>query len=397
MAGWVAGGGGTKGFAALVALLCLSSLAAAAAAAAAVELDVSVDDNFSYTVGVNGAVWLYSSPVRAYFQHTEYPAPTKVGAAKTCSGADSIGKFSSSSQLWKAGPIGFTTTVKSYAALGAVVFETAVPGGASGTNASVPVVPGGWPGSQGNVKPIVAFPAFATDAKAVGNGTGAGLAALDQLRWEDNFCYYSHGPALSMQGNKSKSMLGQGMYGGPIVLHERANITADPSKSLTTLILAPLDNVKHHGSYRNDTLNSAWELGVYSQVTTLAPGFLHRTLMLAGAGVTATVERYGKLVMKLAGTNRTAALATDVVVNYLGYWTDSGAYYYADIPFGHNLTRMAETAGPGMNMEDVSVAVKKHLDVQKVPIKYWQWGECRPSSLRHVAQTRQRILPQLLY
>jgi hypothetical protein len=42
-----------------------------------------------------------------------------------------------------------------------------------------------------------------------------------------------------------------------------------------------------------------------------------------------------------------AALEKDVVVNKLGYWTDSGAFYYADIPFKHNLTAMAETAGPG--------------------------------------------------
>ena len=28
-----------------------------------------------------------------------------------------------------------------------------------------------------------------------------------------------------------------------------------------------------------------------------------------------------------------------------------------------------------MNMEDVSTAVKKHLDAQHVPIKYWQWDD----------------------
>lgn len=45
----------------------------------------------------------------------------------------------------------------------------------------------------------------------------------------------------------------------------------------------------------------------------------------------------------------------------------------ADIPFGHNLTAMAETAGPGKNMEDVSIEVKQRLDEQKVPISYWQY------------------------
>ena len=97
-----------------------------------------------------------------------------------------------------------------------VVFETSVPGGARGTNASVPLVPGGWPGNQGNVKPIVAFPAFSTAAAAVGNGTGPGLAALQAQTWKSNFCYSSHGAALQWQGNTSRSVLGQGMFGGPI-------------------------------------------------------------------------------------------------------------------------------------------------------------------------------------
>ena len=113
-------------------------------------------------------------------------------------------------------------------------------------------------------------------------------------------------------------MLGQGVYGGPVVLHDRKNLTADPNDELTTLIIAPLDNLKHHGSYRNDTINSAWELGVYSQVTSLPVGFTHRTLGVAGSGVTATMERYGAFVQRLAGTDRSRALAADAVVNSLG-------------------------------------------------------------------------------
>ena len=294
-----------------------------AAPPAAVGLEVAVDDDFAYAVRVGGDAWLRSSPVRAYVGHTEHGSPTKVGGVASSAGTDTIGAFAAKTQHWRAGQVGFATAIKVYPLLGAAVFETMVPAGAAGTNASVPVVPGGWPGSQGNVKPIVAFPAFATDSGST--GAGHGLQALDQLRWEDNFCYYSHGSALTINGNSSRSMLGQGVYGGPVVLHERRNLTAEPGAPLTTLLLAPLDNVKHHGSYRNDTINSAWELGVYSQVRTLPSGFSHRTLVLAGAGVTATVERYGALAQRLAGTDRSAALAKDVVVNSLGYWTDSGA------------------------------------------------------------------------
>ena len=61
-----------------------------------------------------------------------------------------------------------------------------------------------------------------------------------------------------------------------------------------------------------------------SKVAELPPGFSHRTLLLAGSGVTTTMERYGALVMRLAGTKRDAAMKKDLVVNSLGYWTDSG-------------------------------------------------------------------------
>jgi hypothetical protein len=314
-------------------------------------LAVDVAEDFGYTVSLGGEVWLYSSPVRAFFEDAEYPSPTKDGASVTFSGSDEIGAFSSTTQHWTAGSTKFSTAVKSYAALDMAVFETLVPGGASGTNASTPIVPGGWPGPRGNVKPIVAFPAFATDTAATGNGTGPGLASLKLQTWQSNFCYSAHATALTRQGNQSKSALGQGMFGGPLVLHDAKNLTADPSLSLTTLVVAPLDNLKHHGSYRNDTISSNWELGVYSHITSLPVNFSHRTLLVGGAGVTATVEKYGALAQRLARTNKTDAMSKDLVVNKLGYWTDSGAYYYGDIPFKHNLSAMAATYKVGYVFE----------------------------------------------
>ena len=155
---------------------------------------MSVGDDFSYRVDIGGERWLVSAPIRAHVEHTEHPAPVRVGNIRTGSGVDEVGNFTSTIQNWRAGATMFSTSINTYNAHNVVVFETNFPDGAGGTNASEPVVPGGWPGSQGNVKPIVGFPAFDTTATAAGNGTTPGLASLDQLRWEDNFCYFSHGP-----------------------------------------------------------------------------------------------------------------------------------------------------------------------------------------------------------
>lgn len=135
--------------------------------AAGVQIDVEVSADFSYEVKLNGDRWLQSSPVRAYFNHMEYPAPTRVGTVSVHSGIDEIGAFSAHAQNWTAGSVPFSTAIKIYAAPGTFVFETQVHGGAHGTNSSVPIVPGGWPGDQGNVKPIIAFPAFSTAPDAV--------------------------------------------------------------------------------------------------------------------------------------------------------------------------------------------------------------------------------------
>ena len=118
----------------------LSLVAATRSSASLLAVDVAAD--FSYRVSLNGDRWLQSSPVRAYFEHREYGTPTKVGEVKASSGTDEIGAFSASTQQWRAGGVSFSTAVKLYPALDVAVFETAVPQGANGTNASVPVVPG---------------------------------------------------------------------------------------------------------------------------------------------------------------------------------------------------------------------------------------------------------------
>jgi hypothetical protein len=46
-------------------------MAVAAAVSTAVKLDVEVTATMAYSVSLDGQQWLASSPVRAYFDHTE--------------------------------------------------------------------------------------------------------------------------------------------------------------------------------------------------------------------------------------------------------------------------------------------------------------------------------------
>ena len=89
-----------------------------------------------------------------------------------------------------------------------------------------------------------------------------------------------------------------------------------------TLIVSPLDNFKSAVHTASDT---AWETGVGSEIRSLPSGFVHRTLLLLGRerGVTAAMGEWGEAVRRLKRTDR-AATQTDLVTNYLSYWTDNG-------------------------------------------------------------------------
>ena len=83
----------------------LPLLLTGAAGAGAVKLGVEVESDGKYSVLLDGDMWLHSSPVRAYFSHTEYPAPARVGGMAASAGTDELGHFTSKTQKWLAGSV----------------------------------------------------------------------------------------------------------------------------------------------------------------------------------------------------------------------------------------------------------------------------------------------------
>ena len=364
-------------------------------------LTVKTTAELGYTVSVGGSLhpWLTSAQQRAFVDSAWHTSAAtglvRMGSVWKFEGTDDVGAYAAQAQNWSVTANGasspgtsFTTAIKTYASSRDIaLFELTMTSDAQGTASAEAVLPGGWVGDQGNYAPIVGWPSFATDAKATANWT-AGLAALSSVGWCDNFCYPTNAPlALSQQGKQS--ILGTGVYCGPAVLHDGA--MSNDTLPLT-LLLAPLDHVKHAGMFRNDSALSAWELGIYSEVPSLPAGLIHRTLLMAGRGVTATVAAYGELARRLGRAEQeasssaasvkqkttvkdppTSAASWDVVVNRVGYWTDNGAFYYGDA-YSHNLSAMAAKAGKA-NMEEVVVAVQQSLDAAGVPIGYWQWDD----------------------
>ena len=90
------------------------------------------------------------------------------------------------------------------------------------------------------------------------------------------------------------------------------------------VVVAPMDNFKsavHHS--RANTSVPTWDTGVSSELTSLPRGFEHSTMLVAGRGITAALEKWGVALRTVHGTNRTEM---DPNVEYLSYWTDNGGY-----------------------------------------------------------------------
>ena len=103
----------------------------------------------------------------------------------------------------------------------------------------------------------------------------------------------------------------------PVVLFE--------SEHFLSLVVAPMDNFKtavHHVRDENDSAVATWDTGVSSELHTLPPGFEHRTMLVAGRGITAALDAWGRALRTAYGTDRSMVEA-DRAVNYLSYWTDS--------------------------------------------------------------------------
>ena len=98
--------------------------------------------------------------------------------------------------------------------------------------------------------------------------------------------------------------------------------------------------------------------GLNPTLADLPAGFTHTSWLAVGSGVEATAHAWGNAITTLSGKPRPTDDA-DLLVKYLGYWTDNGAYYY------YNYDQAKGYAG-------TILAVAKQYQAEKIPIHYMQ-------------------------
>ena len=382
--------------------LCLHvAIAAAAEGLLQVEVDRSTG---AYTVELAGQPWLQSGALR-FFVNGEWhgvsptallpspPLPTHrtvhslqrdpavpvvTGRLKLQStpsepinGTDRFGPYSKLTFDWlaissKGATTGFSTSIRSYLDGRTAVFEQSVPDGAMHTNyKNVSFVDVGRQQATTEPFPFLHFPSFNTTAT---NSIFATVGRAGYVGWNGTFVYqhYGAGPPISE---------GLGLSSGPIVIFDGLeNAGGDHA-----VVISPATHFKGATMMRWE---EDWVVGLSGEITHVPAEFLHETILVAGEGVTATVDYYGRKMRAAFHTNK----LPDPVVDKVGYWTDNGAYYYGDTywqpPF--------DETNPDFNLTCCNkaklLAAKAALDKDKVSMNYLQlddWWYHGPHPVRN--------------
>ncbi len=98
--------------------------------------------------------------------------------------------------------------------------------------------------------------------------------------------------------------------------------------------------------------------GLNPTLANVPAGFTHRSLLVLGPGIGATFHAWGDALTADSGKTRPADDA-DMLIKYLGFWTDNGAYYY------YNYDKSLGYAG-------TLVALAQHYREANIPIRYLQ-------------------------
>ena len=273
-------------------------------------LDIDFAADAAFNISIGGSHWLGSAPIRAYLEG-EWQNLIHTGTAHS-TGSDVLGEFSCVNVSWATG-MGHVlhTSLKTYAGSEICIFVQQIPAGARRTNASNPVLPGGQRVMDpGNYHPVVSFPALA----------GGQLEELGYVTWQSRMINVELGTNVTSgpPGQNEPLIQGRGLQGlstsGPVVLFD---------ENFNSLVVAPMDNFKsavHH--VRAGT--TVWDAGVSSELTDLPLGFEHRTMLVGGKGITATMDAWGRALRKSYNTNHTAVV--DRNIEYLSYWTGKSAH-----------------------------------------------------------------------
>lgn len=287
------------------------------------ELTFSMSPDCSYAILMDGATWFESNVtgvrIGGVWKSSGAGGGLPLDAPpRAVNGTDAVlGPFSGWECSWGGGvmvtralPLLSPSTALPGAS-GGVLFEQSFPSGLEGCASGA--------GAADSDDLATAFPTVTLPERA------AGLAFAS---WSGS----SDWPMPEAVGQWSST----GVLGGAFGF--MGSIVAVVNGSLATALFTPINEfMTAHGAIAPSLGGGAYGLGYSGRVTSLPPGRLQRSLLVAGPRVNETVFAAGSALLALAGKPRPEVNAVvDLATSYLSYWTDNGAYYYYQTQPGEN-------------------------------------------------------------
>ncbi|XP_070576646.1 uncharacterized protein [Ptychodera flava] len=297
------------------------------------QVGIRISQDGEYTIyDINNKTWLNSGPTFFTIDGKKFSSADKtlhlVNISNPSSGSDVLGKFEMQKMTWqaaaKSGMKTIETSVRVYQDISAVVFSQYFPEElhSSGIN---------WVNGV-----CTGFPSF----KVEGEKGDKGFLSFGGL-----FSDITGGGSWSTEG---RGIIREGLYGGPIAIFD---------KSLNTMVISSFSEFMA-SSLQLLLPEAVLSFGIMSNASMIPKDFNYQTIVYYGQGINQAIYEWGSLLRKNYGKT-TEAMESDFMINYLGYYTDNGAYYYYKTE-------------SKKNYEDTVIDVKSHSDKIGIPYRYLQ-------------------------
>eukprot|EP01084_Bolivina_argentea_P230907 389540_1 len=297
------------------------------------ELDIKFFNGYNnYSILVNNNIWLNSHETK--FRNFGNWATLKLNTTESYNGTDIFGNYTQLTMSYidtKHPTYAFNTIYKQYSNI--IIFSQYYPNGAKQTYTN-------------NINSVISsFPSFKI-MNATSNNLGfinwgggqSGSKATQYGEWTNDLL-------------KSKSLQGGIENSGVLVLY---NEILTECMAISPLKYSMTSNQEI--IVENNEKYIQW--GIQGNVTVVDPGFeISYIMSLTNGGINKCMTNWGDLILKYFNKTRGNAHKTDFTLNYLGYSTDHGAYYWY-------------YQEPGKNAEQTMIDIKKYHDSINIPTKY---------------------------
>jgi hypothetical protein len=309
-----------------IALCCTLASVSAQSPPAESKISLKVDASGSYEVLVGGESWFTSGPTAVWKDGKELSSADgslKPGPIETWEGTDVTGAYKGTQLAWMDGTTStLITQFKAYA--DHIIFEQRA--GVSLNCAT------GNKDSTGTT-----FPSF----KAIDTKAKRGALAYDGDMVGSGY--------KSFEWSSTTSAVPGGLRGtSPLVI-----FTEDLGTSVVISPAYQFMATSQHWDNKTSTLS----YGVMGSATMIPAGFQTQVIISVSSGVSKALMDWGDILLKKYGKDR-QGVEYDFTLNYLGYSTDNGAFYYY-------------YTEPNKTYEDTMIDVKTYADSVGIPYRHW--------------------------